>query len=111
MKLNSSEFDMKALHFNFHYITTIEKPFIFFSRGILVSLGSKFLMASSSLLFAMSIINKIQIIYKVNATPFAFPGLVMGFLLWEEGLGSEGVSVSGFWKMAARFKSGVTLKG
>ena len=89
MKLNSSKFDIKALYFNLHYITTMEKPFVFFPLGIFVSLGSKFLMASSSLLFAMSIINMIQIIYKLNATPFAFRGLVMGFPLWEEGLGKE----------------------
>ena len=43
-----------------------------------VRLGSKFCMAGSSLLFAMSIIIIIiiiQIIYKLNATPFAFRGL------------------------------------
>ena len=89
MKLNSSKFDIKPLYFNLHDITTMEKPFIFFPLGIFVSLGSKFLMASSSLLFAMSIINMIQIIYKLNVTPFGFRGLVMGFLLWGEGLGKE----------------------
>ena len=83
-------------YFNLHYITTMEKPFIFFPLGIFVSLSSKFLMASSSLLFAMSIINMIQIIYKLNATPFAFRGLVMGFPLWEEGLGKEARWWGGF---------------
>ena len=43
--------------------------------------------------FAMSFMI-IQIIYKLNPTPFFSSGLVvMGFLLWEEGSGKQGLRV------------------
>ena len=48
-------------------------------------LGSKFIMVSSSLLFAMSIINIIQIILQIACDAFC----LSGFLLWKEGSGNK----------------------
>ena len=56
----------KNYFFKFHYITTI------IAHGVLVRFKSKLFMPGLFLLFAMSTINIIQIIYKLNPTPFRF---------------------------------------
>ena len=83
--------------------------FIFFAHGVLVRF--EFLMPTFPQLFAMSVMI-IQIIYKLNPTPFALRAL----LWWEEGSGKQDLRVVvgwGFfvWEIAACVNSGVTLKG
>ena len=75
-------------------------------------------MPSSFPLVAMSIMI-IQIIYKIESDAFFASGLVMGFLLWEEGSGKQDLraserlklSFSGFCEIAACVNLGVTLEG
>ena len=80
--------------------------------------GSEFLTPTFPQPFAMSFMI-IQIIYKLNPTPFA----VRALLWWNfycrrrvrkvgfKGSGGVRLSLSGFWEIAAFANSGVTLKG
>ena len=80
MKLNSSEFDMKALYFNLHYITTIGKTIHLLPPWNICKFGLE-----------ISYRELVSFVCHEHHQhdPNSLRGLVMGFLLWEEGLGKE----------------------